>query len=211
LSRSQPGPLSTSKLERVQPAPDVDLIVRRAQRRDTLGALRKSAESEAAPRQKEARVGQLLPAIPKSTEAQDVWLTIPRAQYDQLKKELLGLGFIESESWLSSDKKDPGFRADEQLWIKVTVLPSESGEPLARRSFRPLGKNFRNIFIPPLSNGRTGCEGRLEGGCHEKIQRARSVVGRSHPCGVDAVFFAAISESNGEQRRRSKECFYRAG
>ena len=127
LSRAQPGPLSTSKLEQLQPAPDVDVIVRRAQRGDALGALRKSAEREAAPRQKEARFGPLLPAIPESTEAQDVWLTLPRAQYDQLKKELLGLGSIESESWLSSDKKDPGFRADEQLRVKVTVLPSESG------------------------------------------------------------------------------------
>ncbi|MGH7845847.1 MAG: anti-sigma factor family protein [Candidatus Binatia bacterium] len=128
LSRSQPGSLSTSKLEQVQPAPDVDIIVRRAQRTnaqrgESLGALGKSAERE---ERKEARFGQLLPAIPESEKAQDVWLTIPRAQYDQLKKELLGLGSIESESWPSSDKKAAALRATDQLKIKVTVLPPKS-------------------------------------------------------------------------------------
>ena len=135
LSGSRTGSVATkSDPQSSQAVPDVDLIVRRtqaaaAQRRDSLEALGKSAEREATPRQKEARLGQLLPAIPESTKPQDVWLTIPRAQYDQLKKELLILGSIESESWPSSDKKDAAFRANDQLKIKVTVLPPKPESP----------------------------------------------------------------------------------
>ncbi len=129
-SRTASVPLK-SDLRQLQTAADIELIVRRArssgaQRRDSLGTLDKSAKRESLPPEEAAeRVAPLLPAIPESAKTQDVWLTITRAQYDQLKQELLAVGSIESESWLSSREKDSAFRADERLRIKVTVLPPE--------------------------------------------------------------------------------------
>jgi hypothetical protein len=132
LGRSRAGSLSpASNFEKSQAMPDVDFVVRRAQSveaqgRQSLEGLRALSERETATKQENARLGRLLPAIPESTQSQDVWLTIPRAQYDQLKKELLAIGAIESESWLGSDKKDGTYRANDQLRIKVTVLPPVS-------------------------------------------------------------------------------------
>jgi len=111
--------------------PDVELVARRArpvnaQRRDSLSAFNKSAESESIPREEASKLSApLLPEIPLSDKPQEVWLTITRAQYDQLKRELLAVGSIEAESWLSSREQAGAFGAGDQLRIKVTVLPPE--------------------------------------------------------------------------------------
>jgi hypothetical protein len=129
-SRTASVPLE-SAVRQFQANPDVELVARRsrtsnAQHRDSLGALDKSVERDSLLRQEAAkRSAPLLPEIPLSDKPQEVWLTITRAQYDQLKKELFAIGPIESESWRSSREKSSTFRGDEQLRVKVTVLPPE--------------------------------------------------------------------------------------
>ena len=124
-----------SAVRQFQGNPDVELVARRprpsnAQRRDSLGALDKSVQRESLPRKEAAeQSAPLLPEIPPSDKPQEVWLTIARAQYDQLKRELLAVGSIESESWLSSREKEGAFRASDRLRIKVTVLPPPALPP----------------------------------------------------------------------------------
>jgi hypothetical protein len=109
---------------------DVELVVRRGrpsvgQSRDAISAFGKSAETETGARQapREDRA-PLLPKIAASADPQAISLTIPRARYDQLKKELLALGSIESESSRPSHEKGASFHADDLMQINITVLPA---------------------------------------------------------------------------------------
>jgi hypothetical protein len=64
-------------------------------------------------------------------ETQTVWLTIPRDQYELLKKDLAGMGNIEIEAPTVPRKNDTISKSSDQLRMKVTILPSlPAGSPL---------------------------------------------------------------------------------
>ncbi len=119
---------------------DVDLVVRRHPReRDAgasgrLGAQRKSGEEASVVRERAGdRLDQsasrpMMPDISQTTAPQTVWLTIPAGQYERLKKELGGLGTIESES--PAPSRDPAalVKRDGSLRIKITIEPFVDAE-----------------------------------------------------------------------------------
>lgn len=136
--RSQPTPATPDLRDEVKIV-DASFIVRRArassaQRRGDLAAADKSPKGEfAPPHEPPERSASLLPPIPERGEAQDVWLTIPRAQLDELRRELLAIGSIEAESRLAAREEADAIGSRDRLHIKVTVLPAtvESGSPVA--------------------------------------------------------------------------------
>jgi hypothetical protein len=56
-------------------------------------------------------------------QAQTVWLTIARNQYDLFKKELADMGSIEVEAFTPDSKNDVVAKSSDQLRIKITILP----------------------------------------------------------------------------------------
>jgi hypothetical protein len=64
-------------------------------------------------------------------QAQTVWVTVARGQYELFKKELAYLGTIEVESSTPGPKNDAVAKSSNQLRIKVTILPPlASGNPV---------------------------------------------------------------------------------
>jgi hypothetical protein len=57
----------------------------------------------------------------KTGQPQTVWVTIAARQYEGLKKELAGVGNIESELPQQAAENDDG--SSKQLRIKLTILP----------------------------------------------------------------------------------------
>lgn len=59
----------------------------------------------------------------KTGQAQTLWLTIPRTQWAQFKRELAALAHIESESAAGPQGKDEVSNSSVPLRVKITVLP----------------------------------------------------------------------------------------
>lgn len=67
-------------------------------------------------------------------QPQTVWTTIDASQYEGFKKELAGLGNIESELPAPAHKNDAVSKSSDQLRIKVTILPANySAKPPSTR------------------------------------------------------------------------------
>ena len=128
-----PGPLEfeSSSLRPgstpIEPFADYELVFRpRAQaRRDRLGESRKQetggvAARSAAP----GGIDRLLESMADNTGAQTVWLTVPKKEYEQLKRDLRSVGAIESELLVPLLRKEGVGDSDGQLQIKLTVLPA---------------------------------------------------------------------------------------
>jgi hypothetical protein len=70
----------------------------------------------------------------KTGQPQTVWATIAGSEYDGFKRELAGLGSIESELPAPAHKNDAVSKSSYQLRIKVTILPPlSSAEPPSNR------------------------------------------------------------------------------
>jgi len=64
-------------------------------------------------------------------QAQTVWITIARSQYDLFKKELADMGSIEEEAFTPDSKNDVVAKSSDQPRIKITILPPlASGNPV---------------------------------------------------------------------------------
>jgi hypothetical protein len=117
------------------PPVEIDFVVRRhptehdSQTKARLDAQKKSAEM--LPLHFESfnygydrlRINRVLPKISPTRESQTLWLTVPAAQYEQLKKELAELGTIESESPPPSRERAGLISRDASLRVKITIEP----------------------------------------------------------------------------------------
>jgi hypothetical protein len=93
-------------------------------RRDNVGLSQSPGAPAIAARQAVGDLNQLLDAVASSTQPQTVWLTVPKSQYEQLKKQLRAIGTIESEKQIPLLMAEPGEQNNGQLQIKLTVLPA---------------------------------------------------------------------------------------
>jgi len=110
-------------------APNYDLVVRLREKQalsGQLGSLREQREADRSPAPQESRglIARYLPSIPRSDRPEILWLSIPQTDYDQFKKELAGLGIIESERQIATRDKETSSKPDEPLRIRLTVLPA---------------------------------------------------------------------------------------
>lgn len=127
--RSGPAPLEmrggalgstplASELQRFSAAPDVELIVRRRPR----------PSSQSRIEQTTSNIDRLLRNISESTTPQTAWLTIGQSQYDQLKRELLNWGTIESELRNRQRDTDTALDSDNQIGVMLILLPPADPE-----------------------------------------------------------------------------------
>jgi hypothetical protein len=114
----------------VEPFADYEMVFRLQSlasdeaRKDSPG-LAQAATRSVAERQAAARdLDPTLEAVASSRQAKTVWLTIPKSQYEQWKKELRAIGTIESETQVPLLRAEPGEQNGGQLQIKLTVLPA---------------------------------------------------------------------------------------
>ena len=119
------GPVS------IEPFADYEMVFRlKSQlqdqaRRDNPAPSQKSSTRALAERQATpGALDRLLEAVADSTRPQTIWLTVPKSQYEQLKKELRAVGTIESEEQIPLLRAEPGAQNNGQLQIKLTVLPA---------------------------------------------------------------------------------------
>ena len=114
----------------IEPFADYEMVFRlqspaqeQAARRDNLGLSQKFSAPPITGRQAAGDLDRLLDVLAGSTQPQTVWLTVPKNQYEQLKKELRALGTIESETQIPLLRAEPGEQNSGQLQIKLTVFP----------------------------------------------------------------------------------------
>jgi len=113
----------------VEPFADYEIVFRLQSpaqeqvRRDNVGLSQSPGAPAIAARQPVGDLNQLLDAVAGSTQPQTVWLTVPKSQYEQLKKQLRAIGTIESEKQIPLLMAEPGEQNNGQIQIKLTVLP----------------------------------------------------------------------------------------
>lgn len=124
-SSLRPGSVS------IEPFADYELVFRfraptRSQaRRDNLDDSRKQETAGVAPRSAApGAIERLLEAIADNAGSQTVWLSVPKKEYEQLKRDLRAVGAIESELLVPLLRKESISEGDGQLQIKLTVLPA---------------------------------------------------------------------------------------
>ena len=115
----------------IEPFADYELLFRLQSlaqdqaRRDTVELPQKPGAPAVAERQAVARdLDPILEAVAGSRQPQTVWLTVPKSQYEQWKRELRAIGTIESETQVPLLRAEPGEQNGGQLQIKLTVLPA---------------------------------------------------------------------------------------
>jgi hypothetical protein len=118
------GPVS------IEPFADYEMVFRlQSQLQDQARRENPPASEKSNPRPVAGRQGgsevldRLLEAVADSTQPQTVWVTVPKSQYEQLKRELRALGTIESEAQIPLLRYEPGAQTNGQLQIKLTVFP----------------------------------------------------------------------------------------
>jgi Predicted integral membrane protein (DUF2275)/Putative zinc-finger len=91
---------------------------------DRFASDRAQAERRTSTSQEEAKnLAQARQRAVQTGQAQAVWVTIARNQYELYKKELSDLGNIEMELALPVIKNDAISKSSDQLRIKITILP----------------------------------------------------------------------------------------
>jgi Putative zinc-finger/Predicted integral membrane protein (DUF2275) len=110
----------------VEPFADYELLFRlQSLAQDSAGLSQKAGTRTVAERQAVARdLDPILEAVAGSRQPQTVWLTVPKSQYEQWKRELRAIGTIESETQVPLLRAEPGEQNGGQLQIKLTVLPA---------------------------------------------------------------------------------------
>jgi hypothetical protein len=69
-------------------------------------------------------IDRLMAAIPDHTRPQTIWITVPKDQYEQFKKELQTLGNMESETRVPMLRDQSASQADGHIRVKLTALPA---------------------------------------------------------------------------------------
>jgi len=69
-------------------------------------------------------IDRLMAAIPDRTRPQTIWITVPKDQYEQFKKELQTLGTMESETRVPLLRDQAASQADGHIRVKLTALPA---------------------------------------------------------------------------------------
>jgi hypothetical protein len=114
-----------------QPAPDYELVVRL---RSTAplnplpsgraDALRKREERDTEGGTRQGSITAQTPAFRSPGSApQIIWYTVPLGRYEEFKKELADQGVIEFETSASDKERKAARKPQENLSIKVTILP----------------------------------------------------------------------------------------
>jgi anti-sigma factor RsiW len=122
----------------IVPFADYELVVRRhgrppaESRSEAAAALRKAemnqpaAERPSIPRP----IDRLMAAIPDHARPQTIWVTVPKNQYEQFKKELDALGTIESEIRVPLLRDQTAAQIDGQIRVRLTAVPeADSSTP----------------------------------------------------------------------------------
>jgi Putative zinc-finger/Predicted integral membrane protein (DUF2275) len=127
---SDPAAAFRSASSAIMPFADYELVVRRhgrppaESRGDVTGAVRKTELSQAAERPSTPRaIDRLMAAIPDQSRPQTIWVTVPKNQYEQFKKELHALGTIESETQVPLLRDQTAAQTDGQIRVKLTAMP----------------------------------------------------------------------------------------
>ncbi|HEY7559457.1 MAG TPA: zf-HC2 domain-containing protein [Candidatus Binatia bacterium] len=128
----------------VVPFADYELVVRRhgrpptEPRSDAASALRNAQMSQAATERPATprAIDRLMAAIPDNARPQTIWVTVPKNQYEQFKKELDALGTIESEIHVPLFRDQTAAQIDGQIRVRLTAIPeadSSTSNPPAGR------------------------------------------------------------------------------
>jgi hypothetical protein len=81
-------------------------------------------------------IDRLMAAIPDNARPQTIWVTVPKNQYEQFKKELDALGTIESEIHVPLFRDQTAAQIDGQIRVRLTAIPeadSSTSNPPAGR------------------------------------------------------------------------------
>jgi hypothetical protein len=116
----------------IEPFADYELVLRRhgsgpAERPGEAGRAPQRLESTrtSADHPSTARaIDRLMAAIPDHSRPQTIWITVPKDQYEQFKKELQTLGTMESETRVPLLRDQAASQADGHIRVKLTALPA---------------------------------------------------------------------------------------
>jgi hypothetical protein len=78
-----------------------------------------ASERPATPR----AIDRLMAAIPDHARPQTIWVTVPKNQYEQFKKDLDALGTIESEIHVPLLGDQTSAQIDGQIRVRLTAMP----------------------------------------------------------------------------------------
>lgn len=125
-----------------EPTTDYELVLRlRPATREDAGLADRlaplqsqTAAVSALSREHKSAFDQARQRVAQTGQTQAIWLSIPRTQLEQFKRELAALARIESESPTTTPEKDEVSQSSDPLRVKITVLPplSEPSAPTQR-------------------------------------------------------------------------------
>jgi hypothetical protein len=112
-------------------APDYELVIRLRSTESRIqapsgraDALRKREENDPGSQTRQGGIVAQTPAPPSSDSITEViWYTVPRSRYEEFKNELAVQGSIELETSIGAKEKAATSKSEDNLSIKVTVLP----------------------------------------------------------------------------------------
>jgi hypothetical protein len=115
----------------IVPFADYELVVRRhgrpptEPRSEAAAALRNAQMSQAASERPATprAIDRLMAAIPDHARPQTIWVTVPKNQYEQFKKDLDALGTIESEIHVPLLGDQTSAQIDGQIRVRLTAMP----------------------------------------------------------------------------------------